>query len=94
MPEFHDFTLTEHDGDTLEVHDPPPVGALSLFSWELVTQMERYVGVDNTGVLVLYARYLPDDDGPRWTSLRFEPVRFWSRTPYGPLEGLVVRRVA
>jgi hypothetical protein len=54
----HDFTIKEHyDADRqvtrLEVIDPPPIGAYTAFSLELLATAERGISVDAEGRLVV-----------------------------------------
>lgn len=94
---YHDFSLTERRSGQPEIHDAPPVGALSAFSLELLAQMSRWVGVDDSGRLVLYVSERPAADRRRLipVALTFEPVRFDPGNVLGgPPQMLVCRRVA
>jgi hypothetical protein len=81
---MHDFSIKTHNDGSLEVQDAPPIGALSMFSTELLASIEvgRGVGVDDNGLLVILG-------------LVFKPVRFDSgNIQFGQPQWLVCERVA
>ena len=82
MTTYHDFSVTTHDDGRLTVNDPPPIGALSAFSLELLAEMVRGVGVDDAGRLVVV--------GLVFRPVRFDPGGF----QFGPPQLLVCERVA